>query len=58
MGLALDEPKANETPMKINGLDVLIGSEVKHFAEESVVDYVSSQWEEGFTIRSKYACSE
>ncbi len=50
MGLALDEPDANEIPVKIDDIEVLISDPVKAFAEKSSVDYTRSPHREGFTI--------
>ena len=51
MGLALDEPKEKETLTNINGIDVLVSPEVQSYAGHSVVDYLTSPYGEGFTVR-------
>jgi Fe-S cluster assembly iron-binding protein IscA len=51
LGLALDEPEANEAAIPVNGLDVLISDEVKSLAESSTLDYINESYREGFTIR-------
>ena len=54
LGLALDEPNGDEKPTQVNGLDFLIGDEVKMFADRSSLDYMSSPYE-GFIIRPGYS---
>ena len=57
MGLALDELKENEVN-QVDGIDVLISEDIKHFAGGSLIDYVSSPYGEGFKIFTGYAgCS-
>ena len=58
MGLALDEPRENERPMEVNGIDVLIGEEVRPFASGNVLDYVESPAGSGFVLgpESGYTC--
>ncbi len=53
LGLALDEPDANEVPVKVDDIDVLISDQVKAFAKRSSVDYVKTPYREGFTIDSE-----
>ena len=48
--MALDEPNDNETPLKINELDVLIADDVKGPAATQVLDYVVTPRGEGFSI--------
>ncbi len=55
MGLALDEPKADETPIKVNGIDVLVAEMAKPFADNATVDYVKEPYGEGFTITDSEA---
>jgi Fe-S cluster assembly iron-binding protein IscA len=50
LGLTLDEPYINETPVHINGIDVLITDDVKIYAEGKLVDYIRTAYDEGFTI--------
>jgi len=52
LGLALDEPKSNEMPIEVNGLDVLIEDKVRGFADGGVIDYATSSYGEGFTVRT------
>jgi Fe-S cluster assembly iron-binding protein IscA len=53
LGLALDEPRENEDTVHANGIDVLIGDEVKPFVSEQRIDYIKSTQGEGFTIAPK-----
>ncbi len=50
MGMALDEPKDKEVPVKANGIDVLISDKDKGYAEGNVIDYIIAPDGEGFTI--------
>ena len=50
MGLALDEPKEGETPVPVNGIDLLIADSVRLFADDATVDYVKDPSGEGFII--------
>jgi Fe-S cluster assembly iron-binding protein IscA len=50
MGMALDEPTANEQPIDVNGVGILISDEERPFVEGAKVDYVKDEYREGFTI--------
>lgn len=50
MGLALDEPKENEQPVDVTGIDVLIEDFVRPLADGTTIDYVNHSHGEGFTI--------
>ena len=52
LGLALDEPTANEAATPINGINVLISEELKKFVDEGTIDYKTEPWREGFTIKT------
>jgi len=55
--MALDEPKANEKPVTVNGIDVLVADSVMPFVDDSTVDYVKQLYNEGFIInRSGCSC--
>jgi Fe-S cluster assembly iron-binding protein IscA len=56
LGLALEKPKKDEKPAKIDGLDLLVSDMVKNIADGSLVDYVSSIYGEQFIIRANYSC--
>jgi len=56
MGLALDEPKANEKPVHVNGIDVLVEDEVGLLVDGATIDYVSQPWDEGFVIKGAGDC--
>jgi len=51
MGLALDEPQADEKSIQVDGLDLLITDEIKRYADMSTVDYISNEYGEGFTVK-------
>jgi len=38
MGLALDEPKANEKPVHVNGIDVLVEDEVGLLVDGATIE--------------------
>jgi hypothetical protein len=48
--LVLDEPQDNEISIPVNGVDVLIGDEVKDLANKSRIDYMTGPNGEGFVI--------
>ncbi len=50
MGLALDEPKEDEQPIQVNGINVLIAEIAKPFVDNAPVDYVKEPYGEGFVI--------
>jgi Fe-S cluster assembly iron-binding protein IscA len=55
--LALDEPKGNEQPVRVNGIDVLIADSAMPLMDGSTVDYVKQPHNEGFIItRSGWSC--
>ena len=53
MGMALDEPKENEQPLQVNGLDVLVEEIIRPILEETTIDY---DQDEGFIIGGDGAC--
>ena len=56
--MALDEPESDETPMEINGIDVLISEPVRPFTEGNTLDYVKHPDGEGFLLAPDdgYSC--
>lgn len=56
MGLALDEPKEDEKPVQINGLDVLIKEFDMKVMDGTVLDYVRQEHGEGFVIGGGSSC--
>ena len=50
MGLALDEPKEAET-VQVDGLQVLMDSQVQAYSEDQVLDYMDSSHGQGFLFR-------
>ncbi len=54
--MVLDEPNANETATKINGIAVLVSPELEGFTEGAVVDYEKSWYGRGFVVRGGAGC--
>ena len=50
LGLALDEPAAEEKATEINGIDVLLDDRIKPFVQDITLDYVKNNGEEGFML--------
>jgi Fe-S cluster assembly iron-binding protein IscA len=48
--LALDEPKADEQPVNINSVAVLVDAAVKPLIATQVLDYVTANGGQGFTL--------
>jgi len=48
--LALDEPKDNEQPVHINGIDFLVAEGAEPWVDGATVDYIKNWYKEGFTI--------
>ena len=57
MGMALDEPKENEQPVKVNGIDVLVEDFIKDLVDDTKIDYVENPDGKGFTITNGDECS-
>jgi Fe-S cluster assembly iron-binding protein IscA len=53
LGLALDEPKENETAVKVSDINVLISEDIKNYAAESKIDYIDKPYQRGFTVGSR-----
>ena len=51
LGVALDEPREDEQPFKVDGIDVLIGDDVKPYASGNVLDWVQAYGGEGFVLQ-------
>ena len=56
LGMALDEPKENEKPVQVNGIDVLIEDIVRSLTDETIIDYVDEPSGRGFLIKGASAC--
>ena len=56
MGMALDEPKENEQPVHVNGIDVLVEDFVRTLVDGSTIDYVENPDGKGFIISNGEAC--
>ncbi len=53
MGLALDEPKAGEERIEVEGLSFIVGSEVADAIQsygDLFIDYVEHPWVKGFKL--------
>ena len=48
--MTLDEPKKDEVPFQVDGIDVLIENNVRSYAEDNTVDYVTGPRGTGFAI--------
>ena len=49
--MVLDEPRKNEQTIQADGLEVLIGDDVKPYAAGNVLDWVSAFGGEGFILQ-------
>jgi Fe-S cluster assembly iron-binding protein IscA len=56
MGMALDEPKDNEQPFHIDGIDVLVEDFVRPIVDGTTIDYVDNPDGKGFIITNRDAC--
>ena len=56
MGMALDEPKENEQPVNVNGIDVLVEDEARPLVEDTTIDYIENPDGEGFIIKGSGDC--
>jgi Fe-S cluster assembly iron-binding protein IscA len=57
LGLTLDEPKENEKPVQVNGIDILVEDRLDPFIKGTTIDYVKNWYSEGFRIsKSGSAC--
>ena len=50
IGMALDEPDADEESMVINEIDVLISDRVKDLVDDTTIDYIKQSDGEGFVM--------
>ena len=53
MGMALDEPDDNETPVTVNGIGVLVSEPVQPYVTGTVIDYVNEPHGEGFVLKGR-----
>ena len=53
LGLALDEPKENDTTLEEGGLTFLVDNELMQSCEDIKVDFMDSGMRSGFSISSK-----
>ncbi len=49
--MALDEPKENEQPIQVNGIDLLVNSDAQPYTSGNILDYIQSSEGEGFIIQ-------
>lgn len=54
--MALDEPKENEKLVEVNGVSVLIAEDAMPFVDDSTVDYIKEDQNEGFIIAGPGQC--
>ncbi len=55
--MVLDEPKEDEQPVQVNGIDILVAEMVKPLVDNLTVDYITSPHNDGFIIKgSKSSC--
>ena len=50
VGMALDEPDADEVAQDVNGIGVLVSDRVKDLVDNTVIDYVIESEGEGFVM--------
>ncbi len=55
--MALDEPRKDEQTIQADGLEVLIGDDVKPFASGNVLDWVQAFGGEGYVIQPESGSS-
>ncbi len=53
MGMALDEPDDDETPVTVNGIGVLVSEPVQPYVYGTVIDYVKESHGEGFVLHGR-----
>jgi Fe-S cluster assembly iron-binding protein IscA len=52
LGVALDEPKKDEKPVDIDGVQLLISDVIRPFVDGAKIDYGRSLFSKGFTVSS------
>lgn len=57
MGMALDEPRENENPVKVDEFEFLIADDVKPFASGLLLDWVKAFGGEGFVLQPESGSS-
>ena len=53
MGMALDEPDDDETPVKVNGIGVLVSEPVQPYVIGTTIDYIKEDYGEGFVLKGR-----
>ena len=51
--MALDEPDVDETPVTVNGIEVLVSEPVQPYVTGTVIDYVNEDYGEGFVLKGR-----
>ena len=54
--MALDEPKDNEQPVHVDGIDVLVEDFARTLVDDMTIDYVQHPDGKGFVINSGDVC--
>ena len=54
--MTLDEPKENEKPVQVNGIDVLYDEFDPAMVGDFTVDYIKEDNNEGFVIKGGSSC--
>jgi Fe-S cluster assembly iron-binding protein IscA len=49
--MALDEPKENEKPVQVNGIDVLMEDFAQALMDSTIIDYVDEPSGRGFVVK-------
>ena len=50
MGMALDEPKDNEQPVNVNGIDILVEDFARPIVDGTKIDYIENPDGKGFVV--------
>lgn len=57
MGMVLDEPREDEQTIQADGIEVLIGDDVKPFASGGVLDWVQAFGGDGYVLQPESGSS-
>ena len=53
VGMALDEPDDDETPVTVNGIGVLVSEPVQPYVKATIIDYIKEDYGEGFVLKGR-----
>jgi Fe-S cluster assembly iron-binding protein IscA len=53
VGMALDEPDDDETPVTVNGIGVLVSEPVQPYVKGTIIDYIVEPQGEGFVLKGR-----